>query len=158
MLRETGRVVAIDSDGVWVETIRRSTCGACAVRQGCGHGLLERYAGGRRGLVRVLPGSQLAPEDCRVDDQVVIELPETVVLRGSLVVYALPLCVMLSGAVVPALCGMTGDGAAVAGAAAGLGLGLGIVRWHGWRHRNDPQLQPALAELVERQHQPLQLG
>ena len=40
MLTETGRVVAVDDDGLWVETVRRSTCNACGVRQGCGHGLL----------------------------------------------------------------------------------------------------------------------
>ena len=29
MLTETGRVVAVDDDGLWVETVRRSTCNAC---------------------------------------------------------------------------------------------------------------------------------
>lgn len=155
MLRETGRVVAIDDDGVWVETIRRSTCGACAARKGCGHGLLERHAGSRRGLVRVLPGPRLAARECRVGDQVLIELPESVVLKGSLTVYALPLVVMLSGAALSRpLVG--GDSAAVIGAVGGLALGLALVRWHGRRHRDDRRLQPALAEIVTRQ--PLAVG
>ncbi|WP_144244463.1 SoxR reducing system RseC family protein, partial [Pseudohaliea rubra] len=118
MLRETGRVVAVEACSVWVETIRKSTCGACAARKGCGHGLLERYASGRRGLVRVLPGSRLAPADCRIDDQVIIELPEDVVLRSSLIVYALPLMTLLAGAALPALGGVSGDVPAAAGAAA----------------------------------------
>ena len=42
MLLETGRVVAVDADSVWVETIRRTTCGSCAVQKGCGHGLLNQ--------------------------------------------------------------------------------------------------------------------
>jgi sigma-E factor negative regulatory protein RseC len=157
MLRETGRVVAVEDGSVWVETIRKSTCGACAASKGCGHGLLERYASGQRGLVRVLPGPRLAPADCRIDDQVMIELPEAVVLRGSVIVYALPLLTLLAGAALPALAGLPGDGPAAFGAVAGLFTGLLLVRWHGWRHRDDRRLQPALAEIVERAAEPLAL-
>ena len=155
MLRETGRVVAVEASSVWVETIRKSTCGSCAANKGCGHGLLERYASGRRGLVRVLAGQRLAPSDCRIDDQVIIEIPEEIVLRGSLVVYALPLLVLLAGAALPALAGAPGDGPAMLGAAAGLAVGLALVRLHSWRHRNDRRLQPALLEVVERAAAPL---
>ena len=157
MLRETGRVVAVEARSVWVKTIRRSTCGSCAANKGCGHGLLERYASGRRGLVRVLPGQRLAPADCRIDDQVIIELPEEIVLRGSLVVYALPLVTLLVGALLPGAGGAPGDGPAILGAAAGLAVGLALVRWHGWRHRDDRRLQPALLEVVERAAAPLPL-
>jgi sigma-E factor negative regulatory protein RseC len=157
MLRETGRVVAVEDESVWVETIRKSTCGACAASKGCGHGLLERYASGQRGLIRVLPGPRLAPGDCRIDDQVMIELPEAVVLRGSFIVYALPLLTLLGGAAVPALAGASGDLPAALGAGGGLLAGLAFVRWHGWRHRDDRRLQPALAEIVERAAEPLAL-
>jgi sigma-E factor negative regulatory protein RseC len=154
MLRETGRVVAIEDDGVWVETIRSSTCSACAANKGCGHGLINRYSGGR-GLVRALPGEKLAPRDCRVDDQVIIELPEEVILRGSVIVYLVPLLGLLCGAL--AMAGQGGDGPVLAGAAAGLALGLALVRWHARRHRNDRRLQPALLEIVSRGAQPLSL-
>lgn len=157
MLRETGRVVAVEDESVWVETIRKSTCGACAASKGCGHGLLERHASGQRGLIRVLPGPRLTPADCRIDDQVMIELPEAVVLRGSFIVYALPLLILLAGAALPALAGMPGDGPAALGAAAGLCAGLLLVRWHGWRHRHDRRQQPALSEIVERAAEPLAL-
>ena len=54
MLVETGRVVAVEEDSLWVETIRQSTCGSCAAQKGCGHGLLNRYADGKRGYIQHL--------------------------------------------------------------------------------------------------------
>jgi len=45
MLRESGRVVAIESDAVWVETIRSSLCGSCAAKAGCGQDYLTGDVG-----------------------------------------------------------------------------------------------------------------
>ena len=149
MLTETGRIVAIQEDGVWVETIRSSTCGACSLQKGCGHGLLSRIGEGWRGYIKVLPGT-LALSDCAVNDRVRISIPEEVILRGSAVVYMVPLLSMLLGAGLSA--GLWPDGAdlgAMLGALLGLGAGLALVRWHAWRHRYDSSLQPTLLE-VER--------
>ncbi len=150
MLVETGRVVAIENDGLWVETIRQSTCGSCAARKGCGHGLLNRYADGKRGYIRVLPGAGGAI-DCKVDDQVRISIPEEVILRGSLVVYIVPLICMLAGAL---LGSGVGDGQndlfTSLGAVAGFAVGFALVRWHAWRHRDDRSLQPTFLEVVQR--------
>lgn len=144
MLTETGRVVALEKDGLWVETLSKSTCGSCAVRKGCGHGLLNQAAGGRRGFIRVLPGDQ-SLDDFRVNDQVLIGIPEEVILRGSFIAYLVPLFCMLLGALVAAsLSPLSGDLWALTGSAAGLLLGLLLVRWHGWRHRHDPAYQPVL--------------
>ncbi|MEQ9465502.1 MAG: SoxR reducing system RseC family protein [Haliea sp.] len=145
MPTETGRIVAIDTDSLWVETIRKSTCGACSAQKGCGHGLLNRIRDGQRGLVRVLPGAY-ALADCRIDDEVSISLPDEVVLRGSLIVYMLPLVTMLAGAVAGShWLSWSQDLAAIAGAAAGFAVGVALVRWHAWRHRDDVSLQPVLA-------------
>lgn len=148
MLIETGRVVAVEPDGLWVETIRKSTCGTCAAQKGCGHGLLNRISDGKRGYIRVLPGSR-GPADCNVDDQVRISIPEEVILRGSVIVYMLPLFCMLAGAAaaVAVLPGVQ-DVLAALGAAAGFALGFALVRWHAWRHRNDHSLQPTLLEVL----------
>ena len=147
MLTETGRIVAIDEDGVWVETIRSSTCGACSLQKGCGHGLLSRIGDGRRGYIKVLPGT-LALSDCAVNDRVRISIPEEVILRGSAVVYMVPLLSMLCGAGLAAgLWGGGADLAAMLGAFLGFGAGLALVRWHAWRHRYDGSLQPTLLEV-----------
>lgn len=148
MLTETGRVVALEQDGLWVETIRKSTCGSCAVREGCGHGLLSRMTDGRRGYIRVLPGEQ-SLADIRVDDEVVISIPEEVILRGSFIAYIVPLLGMLFGAVSAASWFTRGgDLWPLLGATVGLALGLMLVRWHGARHRHDPAFQPVLQGAV----------
>ena len=148
MLTETGRVVAVDEDGLWVETIRQSTCGSCMAQKGCGHGLLNRIADGRRNYVRVL-GPAPAIAACAVNDRVRISIPDHVVLRGSLVVYVLPLLAMLSLAAAASFLWPTSqDLAAAGGAVTGLLLGFGLVRWHAWRHRDDCKLQPTLLEVV----------
>lgn len=148
MLIETGRVVALDTEGLWVETIRQSTCGSCAAQKGCGHGLLNRISDGKRGYIRVLWGEKNSC-DCAVDDQVRISIPAEVILRGSFVVYLLPLLTMLGGAAAAAgLLPGSQDLMAAAGAAAGFGLGLVVVRWHAWLHRGDDKLQPTLLEIL----------
>lgn len=150
MLTETGRVVAIERDSLWVETIRSSTCGSCAARAGCGHGLLNRIGDGRRGLVRVLPGSQ-SLDQCRIDDQVRISIPEEVILRGSLVAYLLPVLCMLGGAALAvSLLPGSQDALAALGSVAGLALGFLLVRAHGLRHQHDASFQPVLLEVIGR--------
>lgn len=145
MLLESGRVVAVDTDVVWVETLRRSTCGSCAVRAGCGQRLLNLRQGGGRGLVRALSGDTLQAVDCRVDDRVEIALPEEVVLRGSIVVYMLPLVSMLLAvSAVTASADGAGDGLSIAAALVGLAVGFGLVRWHARVHLDDPRMQPVL--------------
>ncbi len=147
---ETGRVVAVEADGVWVETIRKTTCGSCAAQKGCGHGMMNRISEGRRSLIRALPG-KIHPADCSVDDEVSISIPEEVILRGSLVVYILPLLAMLVGAGAGAsLLPFSEDAAAGLGAVLGFGLGFALVRWHAARHRDDRSLQPVLVSVVRR--------
>jgi sigma-E factor negative regulatory protein RseC len=157
MLTETGRVVAIEQDGLWVETIRRTTCGSCAAQKGCGHGLLNRISDGKRGYIRVLPGDR-AIEHYSIDDQVLISIPEEVILRGSFIAYGLPLMAMLAGALA-AVRWLPGneDLLAALGAAAGLMLGFSLVRWHGARHRRDPNFQPVLLSVIAPLAEPVAL-
>ena len=154
MLTETGRVVAVEADSLWVETIRQSTCGGCAVQKGCGHGLINRISDGSRSHIRVLSG-ELAADACALDDQVRISIPEEVILKGSFIVYVLPLAAML-GAAAAAVALFSGnqDVLAFFGAVTGFALGVAVVRWHAWRHRDDTALQPTLVEIVK-PHSPL---
>lgn len=148
MLTETGRVVGLEADALWVETMRRSTCGACAAQKGCGHGLLNSIADGKRGYIRVMPGEHPVAH-YKINDQVQISIPEEVILRGSFIAYGLPLLAMLAGALAAAnLLPGSGDLAVSGGAAVGLALGYVLVRWHSRRHRRDPAFQPVLLGVV----------
>ena len=158
MLLETGRVVAVETDSVWVETIRKTTCGSCAAQKGCGHGLMNRISDGHRSLIRALPG-ELRAQDCRIDDEVSISIPEEVILRGSLVVYILPLLIMLAGAaggsiLMPA----NADLGSALGAVAGFAVGFGLVRLHAHRHRDDSSLQPTLVEIIHHDTEAVQIS
>tara|TARA_R110001599_G_scaffold353870_1_gene601293 strand:- start:79297 stop:79791 length:495 start_codon:yes stop_codon:yes gene_type:complete len=160
VLIETGRVVAVeaDDDALWVETIRQSTCGSCAANKGCGHGLLNRISDGRTGYVRVLSGA-IAARQCAINDQVRISIPEQVILRGSMLVYVLPLICMMAGAMAADVIWPTaGQSVTVAGAILGLGLGFALVRWHAWRHRQDSDLQPTVLEVLPQASLPVRLA
>ena len=149
MLVETGRVVATDPEGLWVETIRQSTCGTCAAQKGCGHGILNRLGSGRSAYIRVLWGTR-ADGDCAIDDEVRISIPEEVILRGSLIVYMLPLMCMLAGAAGAVnLMPESRDWPAMIGALLGFATGMALVRWHAWHHRDDQGLQPTLLDIVQ---------
>lgn len=147
MIVESGRVVAVEGDALWVETIRRSTCQGCAARSGCGHGLLNRFGGGRRNRVRVaLPGDRAAGE-FQVDDEIEVGLPAPVLLGGIALAYLMPLALLLGGLVAGA---RWGDGAALAGAAAGLLLGFALARLHARRSGGDSRRHPVVAGLSPR--------
>ena len=148
VLTETGRVVAVEADSLWVETIRKSTCGSCSARSGCGHGLMNRLGDGRSTYIRVLAGDTDISE-CRVNDEVRIGIPENLMLRGSFLVYMLPLLGLLAGAAGGAsLLSANPDLGTAIGASSGFLACLAYIRLHSRRHRDDRSLQPTLLEVL----------
>lgn len=144
MIEESGRVVAVESDAVWVETARRTGCGRCDEPGGCGNGALARHARSRMGRVRALnPGA--LPVD--VGDHVLVGVPEDAVLRGAALVYVLPLVLLLGGAAA-GVASTGGDGDAIAGAAAGLLAGFLLVRLLARRAATDISAQPVVIRRV----------
>ncbi|MEO4047461.1 SoxR reducing system RseC family protein [Pseudomonas sp. CAU 1711] len=139
MIEEQGRVVAIEPGAVWVETRRRSTCSSCSASAGCGQGLMDKLGVGReRGLVRALCDLRL-----QVGDPVVIGVREDLLLRGSLLVYLLPLFCLFAAAL-PAQ-GMGLDEPLVIGAAlVGFAAGWLLVRWRSRAIADRPELQPVV--------------
>ena len=151
MMSEIGRVVAVDGDTVWVQTERSGTCGNCAARSGCGHGLLASL-GRDSYLVRaLLPGRELPR--LSLDDKVRISIPERGFLRGVALMYLLPLCSMLLAATAAGV--LLADAALSQGqfdlrvtlaAAAGLAIGLLLLRSYEHRHAANRRLQPVVTE------------
>jgi sigma-E factor negative regulatory protein RseC len=93
MIEESGTVVAVKGDFAWIESERKSTCGACAVRKGCGTAAIARVLGQRRTRLRVVN-----PVHAGVGDDVVVGISESGLVRGSLAVYAAPLAGLFAGA------------------------------------------------------------
>ena len=98
-LSETGRVVAVESDAVWVEADRSAACGKCAARAGCGQGALSAMLQSGKGQVRAVSGDNLRAEQCELDDEVVIQVPESTLLSGTFLIYGVPLTVASISAV-----------------------------------------------------------
>lgn len=148
MITETGRVVAIEEGGLWVETMRKTTCGSCAVQKGCGHGVLNKLGSNRSNYIRVLYGD--LPHHFAIDDEVQIGIPEQIVVMASFVVYMVPLLLLLLGAVAGEYVLQSGLGETVAGmlgAVVGFAAGLCVVAWHNAKIRNDCSYQPRLIGL-----------
>ena len=123
MITETGRVVAAEADKVWVQTIRQSACQSCSARQGCGQRVLASVSGGKAN--QVLVNNTLGVQ---VGDEVTLAIAESALLAASLWVYALPLVLLVVGAVLAQWLAPESEPIAIAGAALGLVMGFAVAR------------------------------
>lgn len=150
MIEEPGTVVAIDGVHAEVRTERRSVCGGCAARDGCGTSLIERLLGTRPNRVRALNQAQ-----ARVGERVMLGIPEQGLLGASLAVYLVP----VSGLVIGALLGERllgqavgvgpADWAALLGTVAGFALSLLWLRRYSVGSRNRPDYQAVVVRRLD---------
>ena len=141
MILEAGRIVAIEPQGLWVETIERSACGSCQAQKGCGHSALAKFGSSASRLWVLLDARKV---HCfKLGDEVQIGVPEEVVATGSLVVYMLPLLVMIAASLAGHSARLNDGLTAICGF---MGLLLGAVIVRCWSHltRFDSRLQPVL--------------
>ncbi|WP_438952225.1 SoxR reducing system RseC family protein [Porticoccus sp.] len=148
MIEESGRITTVESDSFWVETIQRSACQVCVAEKGCGQKLLNRLSG-KTALIRVLPGN-CDLQSLKAHEQVLIGIPEDVVVKGTLLVYLLPLLSMIGAVLIGAFVISLHDSIVLASALMGFLFGGLIVRAHSWLNKNNRRVQPVLlARLVE---------
>jgi len=140
MIVETGTVVALESDALWVETIQKTACEACVAQKGCGTRVLSKLTG-KTNRIRVLATDSC--DDLRIGQDVSIAIPEDVIVKGSMLVYMLPVICSVTGAW---LGGSSGDIASIFGALTGLLLGGLIVSLQSKKTRNDLRYQPVLID------------
>ncbi len=143
MLLETGRIVAIEPQGLWVETIQRSACGSCQAQKSCGHSLLAKWGASASRLWVVLDGRDA--NQYRLGDQVQIGVPEDVIVGGSLFMYMVPVLAMITTTFI-AYHQHLNDGLTALSGFVGLVLGALIVRWRSHQTRFDSRLQPILVD------------
>jgi sigma-E factor negative regulatory protein RseC len=143
VIKEQGRVVAVESDCLWVETIRQSTCSSCSAQKGCGHGLMNKAAAGKRNRFKVMLTADQHYQSFAVDDDVDIAIPEKSLVQGALIVYLSPLLGLLAGALLVSQW-WSGDVAAFIGALVGFGVGVAGVKYHSVMSQNNPSYQPVV--------------
>ena len=148
---ESGRVVAVEETGVWVETIRSSACGSCAARSGCGHRTLAGVLTSDKGLVRARESDQLKAAACSINDRVEISIRGSTLTKSALTLYGGPLALGLALAMSQA----DRSDLYVAGAFfVGLAVGFICLRWMDARGLLG-NTEPVLERLVETAVQPV---
>lgn len=154
MLVENAQVIALHGEQARVRAQRGSTCGGCAVRSGCGTGALSEWFGRRASELDVRN-----EVGAKVGDAVQVGIPEKVLIRGSLVVYALPLVLMILFAIAaawlvaePSAMQAVNRGAsdlpAMLGGAVGLAIGFFIVRMQTRRVMRSQANQPTILRVL----------
>jgi len=98
MLTESALVTRRDGDRVELELQRSSACDHCELNQGCGTGALGRLLG-RRSRPLVIETDR----ECKPGDRVLVELPESALVRASLLLYGLPLLGLVLGGLLAAM-------------------------------------------------------
>lgn len=139
MLEETGVVVAIDRDQAWVQTIRKSACSSCEAKSGCGQGVLARISDGKANQVLVKNSLNL-----QVGEEVLIGIPEELLIKASIMVYLLPLLAMIVVASVIEKWLAPGDGWVALAGVTGLAAGFLMVKLYSSFHKSDPKFCPKM--------------
>ncbi|MDG4549436.1 MAG: SoxR reducing system RseC family protein [Candidatus Contendobacter sp.] len=140
MIEEPAVVVEAGAGYAWVETRRRSACDACAAGDGCGTAALAKIWGDRRMRIRAVSALPLRPGDA-----VIVGLAEGALLRGSLLVYLLPVVLLLAGALLgQATFAGAGEEPVMLAGVVGLGLGFLAARVWSRRLRGDARFQPVV--------------
>ncbi len=147
MICESGRVVSIENEWVWVETLQTTSCKSCSAKSGCGQGLINSVFSGKRHYIKVAANG--IQEPVSLNDVVEIAIPENVMLRGSFLMYLLPLAALIAGAIMGEhfVIGQ-GDLGSISGAIAGFSLAAVFIRWHSHKNSDNPAYQPVLHRIV----------
>ena len=142
---ESARVVAVEADGVWLETGLQRGCANCREGRGCGVSIFQR-------LFRLPRHRVFLPTDepLSVGDHVVIGLAQRALLVASLWLYLAPLAGLLLSALVIDLA-FASEWLTVIGGLAGLGGMLLVVRRRQDRQARSGQFFPILHEVTLRE-------
>ncbi len=93
MLEQEGHVVGLEGDDALVQVARTSSCGSCESKGGCGTGALSSLFSDRAITLKVANSLGV-----RAGDRVVLGISEGALVKGSMMVYLLPLVGLLLGA------------------------------------------------------------
>ena len=93
MIEETGLIVEIDEQYAWVEAASSSSCSHCSANQACGTASLQKWFKRKPNRLRVVNNQDVKP-----GERVVIGIPEQALVKGSFMIYMLPLLFLIAGA------------------------------------------------------------
>lgn len=150
MLEEIARVVAADNGSLWVEAQSRGTCDHCD-NSSCTSSVLSKLFGARRNRLQI--ENSLGAS---TGQQVVIGIPDELLLRASVWAYLLPLVIMLLTTLVASALGMR---EAFQSLLALCGLAVGFLMLHWTNQSLQQQFKPQLLRIVNQTEvQPIAAG
>lgn len=145
MLKETGTVVAVESDGLWVETLKESSCAKCSAKQGCGQQLISRLSpSANMTIIKAGYTDSTQHQTWVVGDQAVLAVEENALVIAALLSYGLPLLGLMAGVFIGAQLGssVSNDLTTALGAFVGLIVGGGAVKLHSLYAKSKALFQP----------------
>lgn len=128
------RVVALEGGLAWLEPEQTTSCGHCASKSVCGGDAFGNRMKARR---FALPNDK----GMRIGDRIVIGVSETMLVKASMTVYAIPLFTLFAGGIAAHLNGL-GDGLTLLSCVVGLGVGLALARLMAMRLTAKGDLSP----------------
>ena len=90
MIEEQARVISCDGAYAVVETQRKTSCGACSMNKACGTGVLAKVFKDKMARLKVKNSIE-----AKVGEEVIVGVEEAAMLRGSFLVYMLPLLMLI---------------------------------------------------------------
>ncbi|MDP5206711.1 SoxR reducing system RseC family protein [Alishewanella sp. SMS9] len=123
MVEEIATVLAIESDGVWLNTTPAGTCHSCHVSTDCGTGIVAQTFTPRQNRFFVKTPLQLLP-----GEQVTIGVAEQGLVLAALAVYLLHLVLMLVVVVTMQSLWQPAEGWLMLGALIGGASGFALAR------------------------------
>lgn len=139
MIEEQARIVAVEGEDAWVAVDRKSVCGSCDAKKGCGTGVLTGILGRRNAPLRVRNTLGL-----KSGDWVTLGVNEGAILKGAVAMYLAPLLgLFIVSAIAQFLLGFSEPMAITAGLAAFVAV-LVWVKVHFRKLEALPQYQPAM--------------
>ena len=141
MLTETGTIIAVGRNFLWIEVIQQSTCGSCSAQKGCGQGVLSKYLSGAQ---RIKVQIDAASADSYSEgSSIELSIDEDAVVRGAALVYLLPLACLILGAVVG---GLISEPVSILLAIAGLIAGARLTNRIATERLDDPMFSPVIVD------------
>lgn len=142
MIEEQAVVVAIEGDDILVETQKQSVCGQCVVNKGCGTAVMQKVLGRKRNRLRVTSRITVS-----IGDHVIIAIKEHAIVRGTIIIYMLPLLMMIMSGIGGRAVGVRlslsdPDVLSIIFALCGFALGFLIARHVTGMVVNDPNYRP----------------
>jgi len=147
MIEEQIEVIEVIGDQLVLQAETKSACGSCAVNKGCGTSVLAKVVGQKFTRFQVENNVSAV-----AGDTVVVGIPEDALLKGSLVMYVLPVLSMLFSALIcdfflPEL--MQFRDLVIAGfSISGLILGFLLSRWYFQLQSNARHFSPVVLRKI----------